>query len=441
MSVPGGGYRRHKRPKKASRHIHRVKYIPQIYPILPALRAKFAKVRAGKREGPRDRQARLADPCEPVDLFADEVACRLYHKVAGKLGTGFLTGPRGRRGQRMTMLMAAERAYRRVLAAYPADCQPRSAEFLAGSGGFSGALFWRLDTPRGPLCLRRWPREHPSRDQLEFIQAVLWHVYQEGFRLIPLPLETREHAGYVCEAGHFWELSPWLPGTANFRQSPSPAKLRAALMALARFHQAAASFPLPTRGPLASPGILDRVQRLRAWLDGKLSSLAAALCPADWPELAPRARRLIRLFSMAAEQVSDTLASAAALAVPLQPCIRDIWHDHLLFVGERVSGLVDFGALRAESVAADIARLLGSLCGDAADNWQLGLAAYQEVRPLGTAEMLLVSAFDRANVLLSGMNWLDWIYLQSRQFDDRAAIESRLDENQSRLEHLAEVWR
>ena len=341
----------------------------------------------------------------------------------------------------MTMLMAAERTYQRVLAAYPADCQPRTVDFLAAAGGFSGAQFWRLLTPRGPLCLRRWPREHPSREQLEFIQAVLWHVHQEGFRLVPLPLETREHAGYVCEAGHFWELTPWLPGSADFRLSPSPGKLPAALATLAGFHRASASFPLPTRGPLASPGILDRAQRLRGWTAGKLDSLATAIRPADWPQLAPRARRLRELFSTAAEQVSDTLASAATLAVPMQPCIRDIWHDHVLFVGERVSGLVDFGALRAESVAADIARLLGSLCGDAAEDWQLGLAAYQEVRPLSTAETLLVSAFDRANVLLSGMNWLDRIYLQGRQFDDRAAVEARLDENIGRLEHLAEVWR
>lgn len=341
----------------------------------------------------------------------------------------------------MTMLMAAERTYQRVLAAYPADCRPRTAEFLAGAGGFSGAQFWRLETARGPLCLRRWPSEYPSREQLEFIQAVLWHVHQEGFRLVPLPLETRHYAGYVCEAGHFWELTPWLPGAANFRQSPSRGKLQAALAGLARFHQAAASFPLPTRGPLASPGILDRAERLRHWTSGKLDSLATAIRPDDWPELAARAQRLLALFSMAAEQVSDTLASAATLAVPIQPCIRDIWHDHVLFVGERVSGLVDFGALRAETVATDIARLLGSLCGDAADDWQLGLAAYQEVRPLSTAETLLVSAFDRANVLLSGMNWLDWIYLEGRQFTDRAAVEARLDENLSRLEHLAEVWR
>ncbi|HVC92837.1 MAG TPA: hypothetical protein VND64_04055, partial [Pirellulales bacterium] len=58
--------------------------------------------------------------------------------------------------------------------------------------------------------------------------------------------------------------------------------------------------------------------------------------------------------------------------------------------------------------------------------------------PLSLAEALLMTAFDRANVLLSGMNWLEWIYLDRRTFDDRGAVETRLDENLERLVRLAE---
>jgi len=59
--------------------------------------------------------------------------------------------------------------------------------------------------------------------------------------------------------------------------------------------------------------------------------------------------------------------------------------------------------------------------------------AYEEMRRLSPDEALLVTAYDRANVLLSGMNWLDWIYLQGRVFDDRAAVCQRLDEKLARL--------
>jgi Ser/Thr protein kinase RdoA (MazF antagonist) len=333
--------------------------------------------------------------------------------------------------------MADDLVCRRVLAAYDADCQPIRLESLSSAGGFSGAVFWRMYTRgAGQLCLRRWPREHPDRQQLEFIQAVLWHVRQEGFRLAPLPLETRSHAGYVCEAGHLWELTPWVPGEANYHRAPSPKKLRGAAAALAGFHRAAASFPIPHRGPDTPPGLAGRLDRLHSWTESKLARLAAAIPTVDWPELAERAGRLLPLFARAMEPVSDVLQQASAIRVPLEPCIRDIWHDHVLYMDEHVSGIIDFGAMRVDSVATDLARLLGSFCGDDGAAWLEGLNAYDAIRPLSSSEALLITAYDRSNVLLSGMNWLEWVYLEGRQFENRAAITDRVDANLARLEHL-----
>ncbi len=150
-----------------------------------------------------------------------------------------------------------------VLAAYPADCQPSRVESLGSAGGFSGASFWRLSTPRGLLCLRRWPSGYPTTERLQFIQAVLWHVDREGFTQIPLPLEAINHAGYVTHDGSFWELAPWMPGVADYHTTPNDAKLVAALVALARFHVAAASFPLADIGPSPSPGLVRREERFR----------------------------------------------------------------------------------------------------------------------------------------------------------------------------------
>jgi hypothetical protein len=112
--------------------------------------------------------------------------------------------------------MKLEEPLKSVLAAYPQELQPCQIEPLAGAGGFSGARLWWLDTPRGPACLRRWPQEHPDKNRLEFIQAVLWHVNQEGFRLVPVPYETSTCAGYVHCHGHFWEIAPWIAGCADY---------------------------------------------------------------------------------------------------------------------------------------------------------------------------------------------------------------------------------
>jgi Ser/Thr protein kinase RdoA (MazF antagonist) len=102
-----------------------------------------------------------------------------------------------------------------------------------------------------------------------------------------------------------------------------------------------------------------------------------------------------------------------------------------------VTGLVDFGSMRPDNVATDIARLLGSMAVDNRDDWQLGLLAYQGVRRLGEKELALVETFDRTAVLMSGLQWLEWICLEQRDFLNRAAVLARVDESLGRLHVLA----
>jgi Ser/Thr protein kinase RdoA (MazF antagonist) len=335
--------------------------------------------------------------------------------------------------------MAVDGKIERILRLYPDECRPHHVEPFAAADSFSGAGLWRLETDRGPLCLRQWPAQHPSQERLEFIQAVLWHVDQEGFHRIALPLETRHHHGYVWHEGHLWELTPWLPGAASYRQTPSAAKLHNALVTLAEFHRAAATFPLPETGPVGSPGIIRRHLRLQHLLTEGLQELLAALAQGGWPELEARAGKLVSLFAAVAPKVLPALRSAADLAVTLQPCIRDVWQPHVLFVDDRVTGIVDFGSMRPENVAGDVARLLGSLAGDKSIDWERGLAAYQSVRRLTSDELVLISTFDRSTVLMGGLQWLEWIYLERREFANRQAVLSRIDEFVSRLETLSQV--
>jgi len=326
-----------------------------------------------------------------------------------------------------------------VLRHYPDLGEIRTWRPLGGAGGFSGAEFWRLETEQGPFCLRRWPQEHPNRERLEFIQAVLWQVHQEGCYFVPLPLEAATHAGYVRHEGHFWEVTPWMPGKADYHQAPTNEKLCDALAALANFHTAAASFPVPQAGPAPSPGIAQRLELVRTLKEPQLAELQAALDRSTWLEMDRRARRALSLVPRALPAVETLLAECLPLAVPLQPCIRDVWHDHVLFLDGQVSGIIDFGAMRIDNVATDIARLTGSLVGDERDGWRLGLEAYEAVRPLAEAEGKLIKAFDRSGVLLSLVNWLRWLYVERRTFENRAAIELRVDELLPRLERLTEL--
>ena len=133
--------------------------------------------------------------------------------------------------------------------------------------------------------------------------------------------------------------------------------------------------------------------------------------------------------------LQQRLRKARQLDFELQPCIRDIWHDHVLFTGESVSGIVDYGAMAMDTVLGDVARLLGSLVGDDSDAWQHGVTAYVERNPLEVTELGLLTAFDRTNVVLGGVNWIHWLFLDNRQFENMAGVAERITEIGARLRH------
>ncbi len=302
---------------------------------------------------------------------------------------------------------------------------------LGGAGGFSGARLWRVQANQQTYCLRRWPAEQDAT-RLRFVHGVLEFA---GMQLDFVPRLQRTAAGetIVEASGHAWELATWLPGEANFHQQPTAARLAAAMTALARLHVAWEYFPTRMTGLAASPGIGERLTRLTE-IEQTLPAIEAAL-PRATPELRALAIPLIEHFRRRAVVVRGQLQAATHRQAMLQPVLRDIWHDHVLFSGDEVSGIVDFGAVRIDTVATDLARLLGSLVGDDVEAWQQALLAYEAIRPLSADERALLPVFDASTTLMSGMNWLIWLLVEGRQFDGLPAIYRRLEEILRRLDH------
>src|SRR5688500_16981882 len=113
--------------------------------------------------------------------------------------------------------MAAEISVAPVLEHYPGLGPIRRIHPLANAGGFSGSMLWRIEREAGDLCLRRWPKEHPSADQLAFIHNVLalWTFGQTELSCIPVPIWTKRGKSFALHVEHLWELAPWLPGKAD----------------------------------------------------------------------------------------------------------------------------------------------------------------------------------------------------------------------------------
>ncbi len=99
-----------------------------------------------------------------------------------------------------------------------------------------------------------------------------------------------------------------------------------------------------------------------------------------------------------------------------------------------VTGLIDYGGVKLDHVAVDLARLLGSMVGDDFGLRAAGLQAYSRIRPLSLEEENLVHLLDETGTLLGAANWLKWLYREGKTFEDRNAVAGRLADLVKRIE-------
>jgi len=310
---------------------------------------------------------------------------------------------------------------------------------LGLQGGLSGAIVWRVSTPEQDLCLRRWPQVHPTIDGLSAIHGLLQHIAEAGYRLAPAPLSTLAGGTFFLNEDHLWELAPWMPGEASFRQQPSYEKLASAMAALADFHRAATAYQFAGNSAhkAPSPGLLQRLEILRSLQQGELEQLWKETRSAEASDLRELAFELLEGINRLLADVTRQLEVIATVPLPLQWCLRDVRHDHLLFTGEQVTGLIDFGAVAVDSVACDLARLIGSMVNDRADDWQKALGAYSQRRPLSIDERRAIAGFDAGGTICSATNWVRWLFVEGRSFPQIHALHDQLVWLRDRLASLS----
>jgi homoserine kinase type II len=105
-------------------------------------------------------------------------------------------------------------------------------------------------------------------------------------------------------------------------------------------------------------------------------------------------------------------------------------------MGEQVTGLVDFGAMMIECVAADLARLLAEWVSADRSARADALQAYSAVRSLDDAEADLLKVFEESSVLLGGGHWVRWHFVEGRVFRDPEAVLRGLERGVDRAARL-----
>jgi Ser/Thr protein kinase RdoA (MazF antagonist) len=284
--------------------------------------------------------------------------------------------------------------------------------------GFSGASVWCVQSGRDRWALKAYPRTWGSARRLESIHRRLHRATHAGILVVPRPVFALDGRSVVDEHARLWDLVTWLPGAALLSTRPTPNHLSAALSALSGLHRAWRDDADPVA---RCPAV---VRRLVALHEGaSLGKLTLARDPL-FGQLITEALDVLPLLTVLARR---TLGPWRERSVPVQTTFGDLWHAHVLFDGDAVTGLIDHAAVKDDHVAADLARLLGSL-GHVGIHALAGgaLAAYAEQRPLAATDWELLDALLATGPAVQLAQWVRWLTVERRTFPDPDAAARRL---------------
>jgi Ser/Thr protein kinase RdoA (MazF antagonist) len=308
-----------------------------------------------------------------------------------------------------------------------------TAERLGNHGGFSGARLWRVETRRRSYCLKSWPAVMTA-ERHAWIASLMRHAREAGVRVVPVLAPAGSAFHVIGDDDRIWDLAEWMPGVADFRACPSQARLRAACQTLALLHRAWERVAEP---PRRCPAIVRRLIAAGEWNDATvgpfMSPFRTGIPFAGPPD---SAWELVKRHVVA---VPRALEPWAYVPFAVQPCLCDVWHDHVLFTGDEVTGLIDYGSMKVDNVATDLARLLGSLVGDDETLFAAGLDAYAGVRPLTVEERAIVRVLDRTGTVLGLANWVRRCFQRGRPFDEQSPEAVRIAELVARVEKWSSV--
>jgi len=253
------------------------------------------------------------------------------------------------------------------------------------ASGIENSNFF-LSTDRGEYVLTVFERLPAAR--LPFYLGLMQHLARRGLP-VPEPHETLAGALHTQVRGKAVAIVTRLPGRSV--EQPTAAHCRKVGEIVARMHLAATDFPI----------FQPNLRGIGWWKDA-----SAALEP-HLPD---------DLFHELLEEViyQDGIArSAAHEALPAGPIHADLFRDNVLFVDDRIGGVIDFYFAGCGPWLFDLAVTLNDWCVDlvsgAIDPPRAGalLGAYHEVRPLREDEHLLWRAMLRAAALRF---WISRLY-------------------------------
>ncbi|MDI7861421.1 homoserine kinase [Rhizobiaceae bacterium n13] len=245
-----------------------------------------------------------------------------------------------------------------------------------------------LHTTRAPLILTLYEKR-VDRNDLPFFIGLMHHLADRGLSCpLPLPRHDGQLLGEL--SGRPAALVSFLEGM--WLRKPAARHCREVGRALAEMHVAGEGFALTRRNALS----LDGWQQLWEKSEGRADEVEAGLQGEIRAEL-------------------EFLAANWPKNLPAGIIHADLFPDNVFFLGDRLSGLIDFYFACNDLLAYDVSICLNAWCfeKDGAYNVTKGVAlleGYESVRPLDEAEAAALPILSRGSALRFFLTRLyDWL--------------------------------
>ncbi len=229
-----------------------------------------------------------------------------------------------------------------------------------------------------------------SRDDLPFFLGLKQHLHSRGVNC-PLPVKTQDGRTLSELAGRAAALITFLDGVSV--KNPKPMHCAEVGQALAGLHLAAEGFALKRANALGVAGWRPLFDKFKS----------------DADKITPGLQKLIATELTHVEQHWPR-------GLPVGIVHADLFPDNVFFLGDRLTGLIDFYFACNDALAYDLAICLNAWCFDAdhafnPDKGAALLGAYDSVRPLSTEEQVAFPVLARGAairfLLTRSYDWLN----------------------------------
>jgi Ser/Thr protein kinase RdoA (MazF antagonist) len=271
-------------------------------------------------------------------------------------------------------------------------------------------------------------------------------VQVRGCELLPCPVARGDSASWIRHDSHYWELLTWVPGEPRLETNPTRELLVNAAAALAQLHSCTETIPyspLIMKGAVlrdVSRGIQDRARLARDWIEHDAAKVSKLLEQRVFPQPILRLFKLQQAaFRKYGSFLTEIFQNAFRAHDRKLPVLRDVQPGHVIFNGSVVAGFIDLSAARADSAMSDLARLLQRWRFAESAWYADAVEAYHRFRPLTSDERLVLEAYDVSARMLTGVQWLQWIVLEEREFANQTLVEQHWERAAHDYEQLLDV--